>query len=245
MIAGATSVDLERLWGPSGSIRAFVSHRAEFREGAAELKEHLRWYGISAFLAHEDIAPTREWQDEILLALESMDVMIPLLTPGFRESEWTNQEVGYAICRDVQIIPVRRGADPCGFIGRYQAMNGSRKTYPELAQAIFDITLKSERDDLRGRALDAWVYAVSIAPNYEKANVLSGYVDQIKEELTPVHASIMIRAYNENSQVTYANGFRHRIARDVSDITGRHYTIEKVHGTPTLVEGIDPDDLPF
>ena len=141
MIAGATSVvDLERLWGPSGSIRAFVSHKAEFREGAAELKEHLRWYGISAFLAHEDIAPTREWQDEILLALESMDVMIPLLTPGFRESEWTNEEVGYAnVCRDVQIIPrgaVRRGADPCGFIGRYQdPMNGSRKTYPELAQA--------------------------------------------------------------------------------------------------------------
>jgi len=39
------------------------------------LQSSLRRFGISAFVAHVDIDPTKEWQDEIEAALFSMDAL--------------------------------------------------------------------------------------------------------------------------------------------------------------------------
>jgi len=36
-----------------------------------------------------------------------MDVLVAILTTGFRESHWTNQEIGVAIGRGVPVISVR------------------------------------------------------------------------------------------------------------------------------------------
>ena len=62
---------------------------------------------MSCFVAHVDIHPTKEWQDEIESALSSMDGFVALLTDKFHESDWTDQEVGFALARGVPIIAVR------------------------------------------------------------------------------------------------------------------------------------------
>ena len=51
---------------------------------------------ISTFVAHHDVQPTREWRNEILNSLNTMTHFVALLTDGFHESSWTNQEVGYS-----------------------------------------------------------------------------------------------------------------------------------------------------
>ena len=123
----------------AGLFRIFVSHLAAFRQFAGEIQQELLPYGMSSFVAHNDIEPTTEWQDEIELALATCDAMLVLLHPGFHESYWTDQEIGYAMGRRVMITSVRLGTDPYGFIGRFQALDGHGKTAKRLARELFGI----------------------------------------------------------------------------------------------------------
>ena len=45
-----------------GLFRLFISHIAKHREFAHDVRRELLTYGISAFVAHHDIEPTKEWQ---------------------------------------------------------------------------------------------------------------------------------------------------------------------------------------
>lgn len=76
------------------------------------MKSALTSWGISSFVAHEDIQASREWRDEVEAGLETMQVMVAVVQPGFKESDWCAQEVGYALGRKIDIIPVRAGVDP-------------------------------------------------------------------------------------------------------------------------------------
>jgi hypothetical protein len=85
-------------------FKLFLSHISSFKKETAKLQKSLLSYGITSFVAHEDIEPTKEWQSEIEIALKTMDGLASLLTPGFHESKWTDQEVGVAIGRSVPIL---------------------------------------------------------------------------------------------------------------------------------------------
>jgi len=97
----------------------------------------LKNYAISAFVAHEDIEPTFEWQSEIEKALFSMDALVAILTPGFQESRWTDQEVGFALGRGILVVPLRKGLDPYGFIGKVQGIQADGKTVGQIGELVF------------------------------------------------------------------------------------------------------------
>src|ERR1700728_902268 len=82
-------------------FRLFVSHLATYRAFAADLQTALLDLGISCFVAHNDIEPTEDWQTQIQLALATCDSLIALLHPGFHISNWTDQEIGFAMGRGV------------------------------------------------------------------------------------------------------------------------------------------------
>jgi hypothetical protein len=98
-----------------GYLRMFISHLSSNRARMSALKAGLSNWGISAFIAHEDIQASREWRDEVEAGLETMDVLVAVVEPGFKESDWCCQEVGYALGRKIDIIPLRAGMDPFGF----------------------------------------------------------------------------------------------------------------------------------
>lgn len=135
----SSRLQVEPSFWHAGFSRVFVSHLAKFRGFAGEIQQELLLYGMSSFVAHNDIEPTAEWQDEIELALATCDAMLVLLHPGFHESQWTDQEIGYAMGRGIMIATVRLGTDPYGFIGRFQALDGLDKTAKELARELFRI----------------------------------------------------------------------------------------------------------
>jgi hypothetical protein len=62
----------KRIWGDAG-FRVFLSHKAEVKKETTVIKDGLRLFGISGFVAHEDIHPTKAWQEEIENTLASMD----------------------------------------------------------------------------------------------------------------------------------------------------------------------------
>src|SRR2546425_3622997 len=68
------------MWEPD-HFRLFITHVATRKIEAHELKRHLEPFYVSCFVAHDDIEPTREWEDEIEEALRTMDALAALLSP--------------------------------------------------------------------------------------------------------------------------------------------------------------------
>ena len=133
----------------AGHFRLFASHLADEKVYATNLQSELNQFQISNFVAHKDITPTREWQEEIELALNTCDALIALLTPRFHKSNWTDQEVGFAMGRGVLAVAVRLGDDPYGFISRLQAFQGQGKSEKELAREIFEVLLNNKQTKRR------------------------------------------------------------------------------------------------
>lgn len=134
-------VDVEHLWKP-GMFRLFLSHISAEKVGVAKLKAELLNWGVDAFVAHEDIEPNKLWQAEIELALQSMHALAALLTPGFHESNWTDQEVGFALGKGASVIAIRLGLDPYGFVGKQQGLSGKLDMPEQLASNLVDLLLK-------------------------------------------------------------------------------------------------------
>lgn len=123
----------------NGYFRMFISHITSRKKQASNLKNALEEYGITSFVAHEDINPTKEWQKEIQRALNSMDCMSAMLYDGFHQSNWCDQEVGIALGRNVTVLPLLPDGDPYGFLGEYQGIK-IKGMYPDaLAKKIFNI----------------------------------------------------------------------------------------------------------
>src|SRR5439155_10900732 len=99
-------------------FRLFLSHVSEHKLLAGKLKDELLLRGISAFVAHEDIAPSLVWQNEIELALRSMHALAALLTPDFHASNWTDQEVGFALGKGILVQCIKRSVSRRNPLGR-------------------------------------------------------------------------------------------------------------------------------
>lgn len=135
------------LWRPSAAPRVFLSHLAKDREEVHELARVLKMIGFACFVAHDEIRPSRSWLREIERALNSCEILVGYITEGFSESEWTDQEVGWALGRGLVAIPVVAGGPmPYGFLGTYQAIKRGpddhiglgRRVFASIVDATFD-----------------------------------------------------------------------------------------------------------
>lgn len=222
MVSINTEGGAEGLWG-EGVLRVFISHVAKDKEFAAGLKVSLGRRGMASFVAHEDIEPMREWELEIERALFSMNVLVALLTEGFSESKWTDQEVGVAVGRRVPIVPIKMGKDPYGFMAKYQAIRGSDKA-SAVADEIFRYVLTNE--DLRVFGNDVLVAALSKSGSFASSNSLSRFLEAITH-LSPDQETALVGAFNENDQIQGAREVRGKILDVLKRATGNDYELGK------------------
>lgn len=215
----------KRIWRDTG-YRVFLSHKAKVKRETSELKESLVPFGVSCFVAHEDVRPTKEWQDEIENALRSMDAFVALMTESFHESSWTDQEVGFALGRAVPLIAVKLGADPYGFIGKFQALSCEWNDAPVgIAKLLIS----------QPRMLDAYIAALPRCHNFDQGIVISQVLPFI-DKLTDQQADEIMAAFNKNPQVHDCWGFngaypsRHGdgLAPHLSRATGQKYVKTKL-----------------
>ena len=128
-----------------GFYKVFISHVSKYKESASNLKLMLEPYGISAFVAHEDIKPSKEWEVEIEKALFSMNALCAILTPDFNESCWCDQECGYAFGRNVLTIPINKGQLPYGMFGKIQAIKSEGKNAQQIAESVFNAIIDNDK----------------------------------------------------------------------------------------------------
>ena len=234
MVFAGASGDLDLLWG-QGAIRAFLSHKAEFKLEAANIKEHLAANGIACFVAHEDIEAMKEWETEIESALFSMDVLVALLTDGFHDSNWTDQEVGVAIGRKIPVVPVRLGKDPYGFIGKFQAISGPVDRPTEIAEKIVQTifgnnSINSHKIELaRSSLADNYIRKLADSGSFAQSNSLAKELERIAR-LSPAQEEALVSAFNENGQVWCAWGFREEIVPQLKRLTGKDYFLAEDYG---------------
>lgn len=201
------NTDLTDLAGPWRAQRfhLFASHNHTDQESVSELKIALEAYGIDMFVAHEDIKPTREWEQEIVRALSTCDAVLAYLTPDFHNSLWTDQEIGYCISRRVLVVPLCRGDKPYGIMGKYQGLQGIGVDTSVVAMQIFELFI---HHNLTSASMAAGLVGrIEDAENYDNANRLAGLLSKI-ESWTPELLRRLENARNANDQV--AGGFTSR-----------------------------------
>jgi hypothetical protein len=125
------------------NLRLFISHLAIKKETATALRDELQPCGISAFVAHSDITPSKEWQQEIEIALHTCDGLVALMEEGFHKSFWTDHEVGFVFGRGMPVIPVNMGESPYGFLAKFQAYKFH--DIQKLAETIFKVLINDAR----------------------------------------------------------------------------------------------------
>jgi hypothetical protein len=214
----------KRIWGEEG-FRVFLSHKSEVKKETGVLKEGLHVFGISCFVAHEDIHPTKAWQDEIENALSSMDAFVALMTEKFHDSDWTDQEVGFAVARGVPIIAVRLGQDPYGFIGKFQALSA---TWSTACEEIAKVMIRNDR------MFNAYIHALRKCSSWNNGNTLAKVLD-CREELTSTQIDELVKAYNETTELHGSYGFNgskpsfygHGLVSHLNRLGSRRYRFEE------------------
>lgn len=210
LIEEATRVGIDAPFWQSRMFRLFISHLSTKKIFAAELQEALLNYGISGFVAHNDIEPTLEWQRQIETALSTSDSLVALLHPAFHKSNWTDQEIGFAMGRGLPVFAIRFGQDPYGFIGRFQGFAGEGKTADALARELFDSYRKNKQSQKRmGEAL---MNLFEDSGSFASAKARIGYL----EELEVWDSSFIPRLEavpDANSQVAGSWGIPERVEK--------------------------------
>ncbi len=222
--------EVRHLWA-DGKFRLFLSHRDPHKALVGKLKFELKAYGIDAFVAHEDIEPSTEWRDQIELGLKSMHALAALITPDFYDSQWTEQEVGWALGRGVLALPVRLGGNPRGFASKVQAVSGELTMFPApLAKSIVAALLAhaQTRPEMKR----------SIVPAFAAAN---SFADA--KRLRDMVLSIPIAEYSDEEKRSIRNAARDN--GQVRDAISVPATIAQVFGKPDSTPAAVAEESPF
>ena len=226
---------LKTIHYPYPELYIFLSHKSEYKEEVLKVSNELSEYGIKCFVAHENIEATKEWEDEIIQALRSMDMLVALMTKKFKESDWTSQEIGFALGKNVPIISVNLGDAPYGFIGRKQAISTN---WNSVSKSIIDVLLKEFMNI--DKVIDIYILKMSKCQNFKEGDILESYISSVKS-LTKKQIESIIQVYNENSQLygrykfrddldnnKYINQFNKILGKQTYQLNPKTFKIEQV-----------------
>ena len=121
-------------------FNVFLSHAVEQSDFVREVALAMEEQNLAPFMASRDIPKGAEWLPNLEDALQSAEALAAFLTPDFRQSDWCDQEIGYALGRQRPVVPLQLadGLRPYGYLARYQLVETIGLTPPEVAKAIFD-----------------------------------------------------------------------------------------------------------
>jgi hypothetical protein len=183
-------------------IKIFISYSSKYKGLAGKIKEVLKKYGTDAFLAHEDIFPSSNWEEILKNRLIYSDVFLPILTDDFCKSEYCDQETGFAVSLNKKIIPVKVDNDPYGFIRSIQAVKLNIKDISEAVKIIVKILISS--DELREKMLEPLIEALSNSRTYDEAGQRAKFLLEFKN-LNKEQINKIAKITLENQQVFYSD----------------------------------------
>lgn len=184
-------------------LSCFISHRHTDKLVAKGISASLERYGIDGFVAHEDIEPNHEWLGRLKQELQSCHLVLALLSKEFRESDYTNQECGWALGRGVPVVCLNLGAAPSGFLNERQAVPPKHgREASQLCQAVVESLLSFPDDPLKSQARTAVVEALVRAPHYSSAIACIEVLEPVRHDLSTDQRQKINAATTTNSQLS-------------------------------------------
>jgi hypothetical protein len=190
----------------------FLSHLHGSRSLVGAVKRELaQKYGIAAFVAHDDIHPSTQWRNAIRAALATCDAFVAFMDPGFHQSQWCDQEAGWALGRNIPILVVRprgfdRSAARDGFLEEHQDVRldargvaPGRWDAPWVAFQIFWMVVRDNRT--RPIALGAAVEAFVHSGSFDATRTLWELIEGAEHELRSEQLRRLEYAVQTNDQV--------------------------------------------
>jgi hypothetical protein len=101
--------------------RVFLSYDRDDGENARLLFDRMRRLHLRPIWDHHTPAGW-PFLDEIKKKIDHSHVFIPFLTPNSKQSEWVNHEIGYAMGRNVPVLPLSLGPLPDGMARELEAV---------------------------------------------------------------------------------------------------------------------------
>lgn len=202
------------------TLRLFLSYSHKDNRIAGAIKEAFNHYGMEAFLAHEDIRVGQEWRNTILNNLKQFDVLVAVISKNFPDSNWTDQEVGFAICQGKTIVPVSiDGQMPYGFLEMIQTLTKfecreykknrySSEMILDCKESVFEIIrIIASKIELKENLKDSLIRSLSNIGTYANAEkhfeILESLQPFSKEQINEI-----INQSIQNNQIYPANGCR-------------------------------------
>lgn len=254
-----SSYDKERIWG-AGALRIFISHRDSDKLEAKNIQTQLEEFNIASFVAHEDIKVTEEWAKEILRALMTMDIFLCLITDDFFDSKWTNQEVGFALGKNIPVLPFKTNLNtPDGFISILQAGKYNKDSCAHDIIGLLTET-KSIPSTVKDSIIESIIQSFHGVNSWSEAEKIAELFQYI-EKITDAQAQQFIDIFNNNGQINCCyslsgydtHGNRRNSSRLYAEFlnrcTDKEYIIEKQGNKIRLMEkpqkSIEIDRVPF
>lgn len=211
---GEAAEEAPSFWQP-GFFRLFISHTSANKVAAHNLASFLKKYQVVSFVAHDDIEPTKEWQAEIERALRTADALTAIITPDFLGSKWCDQEVGFAFGRGKLVVPLRTGADPYGFLGKYQGLPAKGLEVRDVAEKLADILIGHNLT--AQRMADALVEQLATSNTYEDSKAAMTMLERL-HHLNSLQLAKLVESIDANDQVRDAFGVPGRIRKLIAKL---------------------------
>lgn len=182
--------------------RLFISHRSDARHIASEFKANLSYLCIDAFVAHDDIGDNEVWKSSLKDNLDLSHGFVALVTDGYEQSIWCQQEIGWATARKIQTMGVRfrDPVPPLGLLGERQLIRFSN--YDEAAYRIKEV-ITSNSIGMEKWRLSVLAYLESAA-SWAQVRMYWKFVENFGK-LSHLETESLRRAYEKNSYVSTAS----------------------------------------
>ncbi len=181
------------------TIRIFLSYSSKDANVlAGSIKTNLENFGLEVFVAHDDIEPSTEWQEEIIRNLNSCDIFMPILSTGYPHSEWTDQESGMALALHKCIVPLKIDIMPYGFVAIYQALKFDKNNIDESCNQILSaiINRKEFGEDVKNCLIKSFANSFGFVDANNKSRIIESL-----ENLNANQINEIVRASLINSQI--------------------------------------------
>ena len=181
-------------------------------------------------MAHDTVKPMDKWQEVILKGLKTMDIMLAFVTKDFHKSCWTNQEIGFALARNVPVLSLKlqQTSDPEGFIASEQALVGKlddpAAAAPKVYESFWSSSVQNEK--LRKRLQRGLIDAFVGAQSYRDAEKYFDCMNELVDHLSDDERARIIEGFSDNDQLRDCYHLRDHLPHFLESMTGQAYVIE-------------------
>ena len=157
-----------------------------------------------------------------------MEILLAFVTDDLHDSIWTNQEIGFALGRNVPVVSLKlQNQDPSGFIGEKQALKCRYDNVAAAAAKIYKVLADKlgNKERLQASLISAFVNSPDFHETRRRFDRMKGVVDSLSD----TEVAEITEGFYRNTQLhraIYLNNRHERLRNFLNKVTGKNFVIE-------------------